>query len=208
MRKLILFLGLVLPAIAAISQDKEDGSALFIRVGAGYGVRLAQIPPQLDAAGQKHYKNLRNGMNTNLQIGYRFNQKTAISVIYTRFGSKAEGTSNNVALESKEGLSMVSLAVQNFLPISDKHDVNFITRVGPGLIFYNGQETYKTNPQRFVDAYETRLGLFTGIGVDLKISKSVRFEMTIDKTWGRITENKVKTNAEVLALGAGLRFEL
>jgi hypothetical protein len=207
MRKLILVLGLILPVLTAICQDKE-GSSLFIKIGAGFGHRLAQVPPQQDADGQSHYRDLRNGMNTNLHIGFRFSEKTAIGIIYSRFGSKAEGRSNLVPLESKEGLSMVALTIQNFIPISDKHDVNFVTRVGPGLLFYNAQQTFNSNPRRFVDVYETRLGAFTGIAVDLKLSKDVRFELSVDKTWGRITENKVKTNAEFLAIGVGLRFEL
>jgi hypothetical protein len=207
MRKLILILGLILPALVAICQDK-DGSSLFIKVGAGYALRLAQVPPQQDANGKSLYRDLRNGMNTNLQLGYRFNEKIAIGVVYSRFGSKASGTSNGVAVDAKEGLTMTALTVHNFIPISDKHDVNLITRVGPGLLFFNQQQTFKSSPQRYVDAYETRLGAFTGIALDLKLTKGVRFELSADKTWGRITENKVKTNAEFLALGAGIRFEL
>lgn len=207
MRKLILFLGLVLPAITAISQDKADGGSLFIRTGAGFGYRLAQIPPILDAAGQKHYRKLRTGMNTNLQLGYRFNAQTAVAIVYSRFGSKAEGTSNGVPVESKDGLAMAAVTLQKFISISQKNDINFITRVGPGLMFYNAQETFKSNPQRYADLYESAFGVFTGVGVDFKLIKDLHLELSLDKTWGRISRGNTKINTEFIALGAGVRFE-
>lgn len=207
MRKLILFLVLVLPAISAISQDKEDGK-IFLRAGAGFGYRLAQIPAIQDADGRKHYRNLRTGMNTSVQLGYRFNDQTAFALVYNRFGSKAEGKSNTVPVESKEGISIAAITLQKFFSISEKNNINFITKVGPGIMFYNTQETFKSNPQRFADLYETTFGVFTGVGVDFKLLKEMHLELSLDKTWGKISQGiNNKINLDYIALGTGIRFE-
>jgi Outer membrane protein beta-barrel domain len=208
MRKLIFTMSLAICSLLAIAQDKQDAPSFFIRVGAGYGQRLAQIPPQIDADGKDLYRSLRSGMHTNLQVGFLLSSKVGIGAMYSRFGSKADGISNGNSIDSKEGLAFAGVTLHNFIPISDKHDINFSTRIGPGVLYYNAQNTVvKGTTTTYADVSERSLGLFTGVGVDYKISNNIRFEINLDKTWGRYTVNKVKTSLEYIALGAGLRFQ-
>ena len=75
-------------------------------------------------------------------------------------------------------------------------------------MFYNTQNTIvNAGVTTFADVNDQSLGLFTGVGVDYRISNNVRFEINVDKTWGRLTVNKVKTNLEYIAVGAGFRFQ-
>ncbi len=201
-------MSLALCTIIAAAQDKQDPQTIFIRVGGGFGQRLAQIPPQLDANGQDHYGKLRRGFHTNLQVGYLLNHKLGIGAIYSRFGSKQDGTSNGVKISSNDAVAFAGITINNFIPISDKHDINFGTRIGPGILFYNSRNTLSNSGvNTFADVNDESLGLFTGVGVDYKISDNIRFEINVDKTWGRLTVNKVKTNLEYIAIGAGLRFQ-
>lgn len=208
MRKLILSLVLAISTLMVMAQDKQDAPSFFIRVGAGYGQRLAQVPPQLDAPGKDHYRNLRSGMHTNLQIGYLLSSKIGIGAMYSRFGSKGDGKANGVSINSKDAVAFAGVTLLNFIPISDKHDINFSTKIGPGVLYYNSQNTLVSGATTtYADVNKRSLGLFTGIGVDYKISNNIRFEINLDKTWGRYTVNKVKTSLEYIAVGAGLRFQ-
>lgn len=208
MRKLILSMTFALCTVVALAQDKQDPQSFFIRVGGGFGQRLAQLPPQIDANGRDHYGKMRSGFHTNLQVGYLINHKVGIGAIYSRFGSKNKGISNGVSIDSKDAVSFAGVTINNIIPISDKHDINFNTRVGPGLLFYNTQNTLvNAGVTTFSDLSDESLGLFTGVSLDYRIANNLRFEINVDKTWGRLTINKVKTNLEYIALGVGLRFQ-
>jgi hypothetical protein len=208
MRKLILTAGLALTTFFAFAQDKNESPSFFIRTGAGYGQRLAQLPPQIDADGKSHYSSLRSGFHTNLEVGFLLSEKVGIGAIYSRFGSKHAGKSNGTAIDSKDAIAFSGVTLHNFIPISDKHDINFHTKIAPGILFYNTQNTIvNAGVTTYADVNDQSLGLFTGVGVDYRISNNVRFEINVDKTWGRLTVNKVKTNLEYIAVGAGFRFQ-
>lgn len=209
MRKLILIMALVMPAILTFGQTKEDQHSLFFRIGGGYAQRLAQLPAQLDADGKDHYSNLRSGANLNLQLGFMIAPNTAIAAVYSRFGSKASDVIQKEQRNSKDALTFAGITIQKFIPVSDKKDVTFNFKIGPGGLFYRSESTVTSvaNVTRFEDVNDQALGLLTGAGVDFHLSKTLRFELNVDKTWGRLNVNKVITNLEFIAVGAGFRFQ-
>ncbi|MBX9782882.1 MAG: outer membrane beta-barrel protein [Chitinophagaceae bacterium] len=201
---------MLIPSIIAMSQDKDDKTDLFFRVGLGYGQRLAQVPPQIDADGKDLYRNVRRGTNFNFQLGYMVGENTALAAVYSRFGSKQSGKSNGTNVNIKDALTFAGITIQKFIPVGEKKDVNFNTKIGPGALFLNNQTTVFTpgvNTTTYSDINKNRLGLLTGIGVDFHLSKTFRFELNIDKTWGRIKENNVVTNLEFIAIGGGFRLQ-
>lgn len=211
MRKLILLLGFSIPAICSMAQDGDaEKQSIFFRLGGGYSMRLNPLQGELDANGQKHYGRLKRGGGQSLQIGYFLTQKDAFALVYSRFGSKAEHTIMGNKRKSLVNTSFAGLTYQRFIPVGEKKDINFNLKLGPGFIFHREESTLTNgvNGTTTLTDYSKRVpGIITGTGFDFKLNSNIRFELNIDKTWGRVNEKTTKMNLGVLSFGAGFRFQ-
>ena len=210
MRKLLLLLCITASAFTAKTQSNDkEMSSLYFRFGTGYGQRLESLPGELDAEGQKHFSKLNRGLNLSFHLGYNLNYYNAFALSYSRLGSNANNTFNNSNWDSYTSTSFVGLTYQKLIPVGEKKDVNFNLQLGPGLIFYRTQYTITNRTTKIVtnkDYSNESLGILTGINFDFRLSRTIRFELNADKTWGKIKDGSTNINLDVLSLGTGFKF--
>jgi hypothetical protein len=211
MRKLILLMGFCVPTLFSMAQDNDaDKNSIFFRLGGGYAQRLNPLPGELDADGQKHYGRLNRGGNLSLQIGYFLTEKDALALVYSRFGSKAENKISGNNRKSLVNTSFAGISYQRFIPVGDKKDINFNVKLGPGFLFHREESTLTNGVNgstKQMDYSKRQPGVITGAGFDFKLNKNIRFELNLDKTWGRIKDKTTNINLGVVSIGAGLRFQ-
>jgi hypothetical protein len=210
MRKLILFLSLSVPSLVAIGQDSknENQPSIFFRLGAGYATRTQPQQGGLDKDGQEHFKQLRQGFNPNFQAGFFIDEKNAFALVYTRYAGNAETTILGRKWDSESSTSFVGITYQRFIPVGDKKDVNFNVKLGPGLVYYKETSLITAGATSTQSDFYKRLnGIFTGAGFDFKLSKNIRFDASVDKTWAGFKQNGVRNNVGFFAIGGGFRFQ-
>lgn len=209
MRKLILFLGLCIPSIFAIGQDnKQNQPSLFFRLGGGYAIRTQPQQGGIDKDGQKHFKQLRQGFNPNFQAGFFINENNAFALTYSRYGGKAKTKILASNWDSESSSSFVGITYQRFIPVGDKKDVNFNVKLGPGFMYYKEISLITTGATTVQsDLYKRLNSIFTGAGFDFKLSKNIRFDASVEKTWAGFKQNGVRNNIGFFAIGGGFRFQ-
>ena len=208
MRKLLLVLGLSLPAAAAVAQDKgDDKPSIFFRLGTGYSTRIDAMPGELDRDGKSHFRGIRQGININGQVGFFVNEKNAFALVYSRYGNTEATTIQGSRWNTNTATAFVGVTYQRFMPIGEKRDINFNVKIGPGYHFFREARTITAGTRvTQSDVSKQSLALITGAGVDFRISKTVRFDVSADRTWGTFSVGRTKTNISFVTVGAGFRF--
>lgn len=183
---------------------------MFVKAGAGFGNNLGALPTPLVQEGmRKYYSQLRDGFNGQFQLGFYLSSKNALSLLYNHLATNSTAEVLPNTWEGEERFNFVGLVYQHYVPVGVKRDINFVAKAGPGAIIYRrthrviGRNSTSTN-----DASRNALGFYTAAGTDFKITNMLRFEVTLDGNWGRVNNQGVVKDADMLSINGGFILQI
>ncbi len=211
MKKIILLIALIINCQVMFAQNAVDSKPIiFVKAGAGFGSGLASLPTPLTEDGQRqYYSSLRTGLNLNFQMGFHLSEKSSLGLVYNLLSSSANEFVAPETWVGDERINYVGLTYQHYVPVGNKRDVNFIAKAGPGVIIYRRTNSIvSASGTSTNDASRNALGFYTAAGADFKISKSFRFELTLDGNWGRVDRAGVVKDADMLSINGGFVLQI
>ena len=96
--KSFLVFAILLTSVETIAQQNSvsaDNSKLYLDVNYGFGFRTAKAASSLGRIEKAIYNNIKKGGNLQLEVGYKFNPNSSVSLVYNRYGFKGRESSQS-----------------------------------------------------------------------------------------------------------------